>query len=407
MELCENDYTALCEGCAPLSADINSALSVGFTRLTDFWRDRYLNEFIREGGSRIKFISGRPGCGKTHFLRLLAEEGRKGGYQVVSFSAKDVWLHDFREIYREIVRQCDLALCLDRAAGAVIRSMGYDPADIPEGMDFMTYLSGIGEGDALNRRAIRMELKETFLKNPRMDNNFSLACSMLAGGILGHPVLEDKSRETLLGFLRGDPEIKAAMLRSVGLAPVQITKYNARHMLRSLGELLRLGGYKGLMVLIDQMDILLGQPGTESIHYTKLRREDTYESIRQLIDEIDTLHRMMFVFAFDRALLDDENAGIKSYQALWMRVQNEIVSERFNLFADIVDLDRYESQFFTADALAEMSGKLASLLSEHWGPVPALTKEEAAELMERARTAGIGLPRLVCQRTLEGGEADV
>ena len=164
MELCENDYTALCEGRAPLSADINNALSTGFTRLTDFWRDRYLNEFIREGGSRIKFISGRPGCGKTHFLRLLAEEGRKAGYQVVTFSAKDVWLHDFREIYREIVRQCDLALCLDRAAEAVIRGMGYNPADIPEGTDFMTYLSGIGEGDALNRRAIRMELKETFLK---------------------------------------------------------------------------------------------------------------------------------------------------------------------------------------------------------------------------------------------------
>lgn len=406
MELNESDYADLIEGCEPSSAEFSLAVSTGFEPLIDFWRDRYLNEFVREGGSKIKFVSGRPGCGKTHLLQGLAKEGRDAGYQVVLFSAKDVWLHDFREIYTEIISHCNLDECLLQAANSVIRNMGYDPNTIPDGSDFMTYLSSIGEGDALNRRAIRMELKHIFLNNPRMDNNFALACSMLVGSVLGHPVLEERNKEILKDWLTGKQDIKTAMLRAIGLAPVRITKYNARHMLRSLNELLTFSGYTGLLVLIDNLDILQGQNGTEIIHYTRVRREDTYESIRQLIDEIDSLHKTMFVFAFDRNLLDDENTGIKSYQALWMRIQNEIVSDRFNLFSDIVDLDKYEKQFFNTDTLITMSEKISSLLSDQLGPLETLTPENAEELIEKARTAGIGLPRLVFLNTL-GGEKNV
>lgn len=406
MEINENDYTALIEGKTPTSAGFSLSVNTGFERLTDCLRDRYLNEFVKEGGSRIKFVSGRPGCGKTHFMRILAEEGRKSGYQVVTFSAKDVWLHDFKEIYTAIVQRCDLDACLCQTAKRVIQNMGYNPDAVPEDTNFMTYLSGIGEGDALNRRAIRMELKHVFLNNPRMDNNFGLACSMLVGGILGHPVLEDRNREILKNWLLGNQEIKTPMLRAIGLAPVRITKYNARHMLRSLNELLTISGRTGLLVLIDDLDILLGQSGTETIHYTKMRREDTYESIRQLIDEIDSLHKIMFVFAFDRCFLDNENTGIKSYQALWMRIQNEIISDRFNLFSDIVDLDKYERQFFTADMLISMSRKLSEELSDQLGTIRILTREEAEDLIKRARTAGVGLPRLVCLRML-GGEGNV
>ena len=35
------------------------------------------------------------------------------------------------------------------------------------------------------------------------------------------------------------------------------------------------------------------------------------------------MKNIMFVFAFERELLDHDSAGLKSYQALWMRIQNE------------------------------------------------------------------------------------
>ena len=218
--------------------------------LTEFWTEKYLKEYIKEGGSKIKFVTGRPGSGKTYLLGELADCARKLNYKVVTFSAQQIWLHDFKEIYLEILRQCDLIEALGRCAGKVAEHMGYVSDAIPEGMNFMDYLSSQDLGDAITRRELRLQLKEMFLDNPLFDNNFALACSLLTGGILGHPVLESQNQELLLAWLHGDKTVKLSLLRSLGLSPSRITRYNARHMLRSLVEVLHLGGYSGVVVLV-------------------------------------------------------------------------------------------------------------------------------------------------------------
>lgn len=259
-------------------------------------------------------------------------------------------MHDFKEIYIEIFRQCGIMECLTAISRHLIEEMGFDPDEIPDGMRFIDYLSQNGFGDALTRREIRTQLRQIFLENPMLDNNFALACSMLTGSILGYPVLEEQNKELLLAWLEGGRTIKLSQLRALEFYPSRITKYNARHMLRSLAEVVRMGGYSGLFITIDNLEILISRSSLEQVHYTKMKREDTYESIRQLIDDIDSMRNLMIVYAFDRELIDNENMGLKSYQALWMRIQNEIVGERFNRFTDMVDLNRLAAQARTAAA---------------------------------------------------------
>ena len=401
----DNSYAQAFPGSSRTEPVQLSALSSGIQFLSDFWAEHYLDEYIQEGGSKIKFITGRPGSGKSHFLRLFSQLAEERNYKTASFSAREIWLHDFREIYLEILDQCGLMDVLSGCAAAIIRNMGYDAKDIPEGMTFMDYLSQRDMGDALTRREIRIQLKEMFLNNPQLDNNFALACSLLTGSILGHPVLEQQNRDLLLAWLHGDKTVKLSLLRSLGLSPSRITRYNARHMLRSLAEVIHLGGMNGLIVTIDHLEILLNRSSLQPIHYTRMKREDTYESIRQLIDDIDSLKHVMFLFAFDRELLDNELSGIKSYQALWMRIQNEITGDRFNRFADIVDLDRLAMQEYTPEVLTDMSQKILTAASGHTGAHP-LSLEEARELLSRAVTGGVGIPRLVKAATL-GGEGNV
>ena len=368
-------------------------LTDGIGFLADFWREKYLQEYIRNGGSKIKFVTGRTGSGKTHFLRLMMAVAREEHYKTVWFSAKDIWMHDFKEIYVEIFHQCDLLSCLEAASGSLIREMGYDPQDIPAGMRFIDYLSQNGEGDAVTKREIRAQLRRFFLENPMMDNNFALACSMLTGSILGYPILEEQNQELLLSWLEGDRSIKLSQLRALDFYPSRITKYNARHMLRSLAEVVRMGGFSGLFIAIDNMEILTSRSSLEAVHYTKMKREDTYESIRQLIDDIDSMKNIMFVYAFDRELIDNENAGLKSYQALWMRIQNEIVGERFNRFTDMVDLDRLAAQEYSPEVIVAISKSLADLrLNRTAEP---LTEEQAQEIVSQARTGAVGIPRLI------------
>ena len=368
-------------------------LTDGIGFLADFWREKYLQEYIRNGGSKIKFVTGRTGSGKTHFLRLMMAVAREEHYKTVWFSAKDIWMHDFKEIYVEIFHQCDLLSCLEAASGSLIREMGYDPQDIPAGMKFIDYLSQNGEGDAVTKREIRAQLRRFFLENPMMDNNFALACSMLTGSILGYPILEEQNQELLLSWLEGDRSIKLSQLRALDFYPSRITKYNARHMLRSLAEVVRMGGFSGLFIAIDNMEILTSRSSLEAVHYTKMKREDTYESIRQLIDDIDSMKNIMFVYAFDRELIDNENAGLKSYQALWMRIQNEIVGERFNRFTDMVDLDRLAAQEYSPEVIVAISKSVADLrLNRTAEP---LTEEQAQEIVSQARTGAVGIPRLI------------
>ena len=368
-------------------------LTCGIQFLTDFWREKYLQEYIRNGGSKIKFVTGRAGSGKTHFLHLVSSIAREENYKTVNFSAREIWMHDFREIYLEIFRQCDIMKCLVQVSHYLIQEMGFDHHEIPEGMRFIDYLSQNGMGDALTRREIRSQLKMIFLDNPMLDNNFALACSMLTGSILGYPILEEQNKELLLAWLEGDRTVKLSQLRSLGFYPSRITRYNARHMLRSLAEVIRMGGYSGLFVTIDDLEILVSRSSLEPVHYTKMKREDTYESIRQLIDDIDSMKNIMFVYAFDRELIDNENAGLKSYQALWMRIQNEIVGEHFNRFSDMVDLDRLAAQEYTPEIIIAISESLASLPESV--RIAPLNQEKAEAVLRRAHTGAIGIPRLI------------
>ena len=406
----QNDNLSLLrQGKAPQGLDTLMELSCGLDSMTDFFQEHYLLNYICESGSKIKFLTGRPGSGKTHLARYLSECAGSMGYLTVSFSAEDIWLHDFREVYLEILRQCEIQEVLSGCARQIIRELGYDPAKIAPGSNLMDYLSERGEGDALSKGEIRTALRRCFTRNPRLDNCFAACCSLLTGDILGHPILESASRELILSFLNGDKSVKLSQMRALGISPSPITKYNARYLLRSLCELVHLGGWEGLFVVIDDLEVLLRRNADSGgIRYTRLRREDTYESIRQLIDDIDSMRYVCFLLCFDRELIDSENYGLKSYQALWLRIQNEVVSTRFNRFADIIDLDRYADESYDAATLCRMSEHLAAYFNRNAAVnVAPIDAETAKSVMERARYGALGLPYLMNRAVLEGGREHV
>ncbi len=386
-------------GLPPGDAAIARSISAGVGFVSDFLRDMYL-PYIAKGGSKIKFITGREGSGKTHLLELMLADAADAGFKIASFSAKKIWLNDFKEIYFEILRSVDLMDCLAGCRDSIIREMGFSPEDIPHGGTFADFLAAKDMLDAITKREIRQMLSGMFLKNPLMDHNFAFACSMLTGYLLGYPTLEEPSKELLLGWLSGSKDVRLPALRKLGLSPTRITKFNARHMLRSLAQAVRAAGYKGLFIAIDNLDILISDDSLEELHYTKMRREDTYESLRQLIDEIDTLVGVFFAFAFRRELIDDDRRGLKSYQALWMRIQNEVSSKRFNRFADIIDLDALARQEYGPTIVAEMSQKLTDALRGFDSGASPIGESKANELIERLPFSRTALPKQVNAATV-------
>lgn len=403
----ERAIELLQKGKAPGRGAILHEISCGVNDLSNFITKQYLEQYIPESGSKIKFLTGRPGAGKTHLLELLTDEAEARGFLTVELSAGDVWLHDFREFYLAILKRLDLEKILRGCADEIVREMGYDPERLGKGKTFIDYLAERREADAISKSTIRSLLRKRFTQNPLLDNCFAGCCCLLTGDLLGYPTLDVTDRELILSCLYGEKGVKNGQLRAMGISPTKITKYNARHMLRSLSELVHQGGFAGLFITVDDLERLLNNGSEASLRYTKSKRDDAYESIRQLIDDIDSMQYLMVVYAFDRELIDNENAGIKSYQALWMRIQNEVVSIRVNCFSDILDLDRVADQAYSVDLLMEMSRKLSEVLRRNGVPAFPLKEEQADKLEEAAQYGGLGLPYLVNRKTLTGGEDHV
>ena len=68
---------------------------VGIDFLIDFLTEKYIQEYIAQGGSKIKFVTGCAGSGKTYLLRFMCDKAQESNYRPVFFSAKNIWLHDF------------------------------------------------------------------------------------------------------------------------------------------------------------------------------------------------------------------------------------------------------------------------------------------------------------------------
>ena len=370
---------------------VTEQLSVGIGFLSDFWSKHYLAEYIPHGGSKIKFVTGRAGSGKTHLLNLLTLRADELGYITVSISAREFMLHDFREIYLEILRHVDLDALLENCAQRVLRELIPNADERPAGMSVSDFLISQRQMDVITRGELRDLIRRFFLNNPALDNNFGLCCAQLVGDLLGLATCEEETKDFLLRWIHGDKTLKNAMLRSMGMAAYGITKFNARHMLRSLCWLVSFGGKPGILVCVDHLETILNLSGLDEMKYTSARRTNTYEIIRQLIDDIDSMKNILFVFAFNRELMDNEKIGLPSYSALWMRIQNEIVSPRFNAFTDIANLDKLAEQEYTADTLVEITRRVAELVPE----MMALFPEVSAEALWRRNGLGSLIPETV------------
>jgi len=140
-----------------------------------------------------------------------------------------------------------------------------------------------------------------------------------------------------------------------------VERFTGRLWLRSLLYFIRLAGLPGLVVAVDGMGVVLAkrrqkgeasaapaagtwgdfvQGSGDRLHYTRLRLDDLYESLRTIVDDMGLLPGFTLLLAGPPALLTDTRTGIASYEALRTRLQNEVETVEINRFADQISLER-------------------------------------------------------------------
>lgn len=337
----QRDRDLLRLGCPPQDPGVLAKITVGQSVWETFVVDQYLRPggYVADGYSQMKLVIGRPGAGKSHLLRRLNGAALHLGYIAVLLSATNLRLQHVDSLYAAIAVQVDLEELASRLAHRAVAELGYDLADVPAKTTFLSW--AVQERNRINIRLKRdvEEVLGNFFKRERVDPNFSLAFTQITSDMLGTNPLSSQERGNLLRWLRGE-KLGAEELHRIHLAR-RIDRYNARDMLHSLADFVRRQGYTGVFVAIDQMeDLPLGRDAQSGrLKYPKGDLADAYQGFREMVDNLPSIPGMLFILAGRPDFLELPR-GIKSYDALWLRIQHEIVSPQFNQFAQVVDLDR-------------------------------------------------------------------
>ena len=308
------------KGSVPI--DYVPAFTVGRQRWLTFVEED-LDHYIAEGGAKVRFINGDYGDGKTHFMSVVRHLALQKGF-AVSFVVltREVPIHKFEVVYQTLVRQ--LRGTFD---GAGIRRLVDAWADslAPE-------LAG-QDGSSFQERLTT--LGETLRALPGMDLNFANALVGLLQNRFGAHDEDEASEERLQAREVLYQWFEGSRVAKRDLKPFQIfetlNKTNSKRLLGSLIAFLRHLGYKGLILLMDELETVIAQ--SASI------RNAAYENVRLLIDNTEHAQYLHIFFSIIPDVILSEK-GFKSYDALWSRVRSIGEGKRLNYRSVLIDLHR-------------------------------------------------------------------
>jgi len=304
--------------------------------MEDFLRRWYLNGFVDHGVGKVKFVRGKKGAGKTHFLRHLALTAGREGYLAVYLSALAGRLGAIDELYRAVASGIPWTDLIDRAAGEVVQKhLGYTDFDlaVPE------FKAWVDENHASSVPHLKADIRDAtdkWLAGLDLDPAWA---SAVRGGIQRRLAGETEMDPGLTLWLQGE-KVGAFARSKLGVGG-NIEKRNARAMLMSLAVLVHAAGWRGLVVLIDNLEVLAATERRDDVpYYTKLWRNQAYEMLRELVDEAHRAAWLLIVAAGGWEVFDDAKTGFPSYPALRDRIWSEVRIEQVDRFADLIDLDR-------------------------------------------------------------------
>lgn len=283
-----------------------STYSTGWSEFLGAVRRRHMS---RPGSAgKIRFISGSWGSGKTHLLRLLAEQAFDAGYLVstVELNKDEAPFNKFEHVFSRIIRS------------ATSPEM-YDTGDLARSMPF---------GEALRHALLRARQAEEpmstlfarersrLMADEGIDIDFRRAVSQywetFASSVNDEEIAGlQNTRGSILQWFTGEGTI-AAYRKPFGLMKM-VDRSNAHQLLQSLARFSQHCGYAGVLILLDEAEMA----------FSVMRRSDlrlAHNNLLHLINGISESAGMLLVYAATPDFFDDPKHGIQQYGALSTRI---------------------------------------------------------------------------------------
>lgn len=294
----------------------------------DIVRTEYLDTFVREGGAAVKVIVPADDAGKQALRAGLRALAADAGLQFATVDGETTRLHMIDKLFHAVARQVDWEHLTHTYLARLLVEQGLRLPEGPDGLTLATVAAANAYPELLLRTEVHRWLWRALAEDAAMSREFRLAQLQLCLALLDpteDPALAQSVRDWLQGDLRLISTVKRAQIYQ------RIARHNARHMLDSLVHWLRLGGLGGLILLLDIARYAQAVRPSErgsGFYYSTPAALDAYEVVRQFIDATDEAAYCFIAVTAGPEFLHDERRGLRSYQALAMRVADDVRDRR-------------------------------------------------------------------------------
>jgi P-loop Domain of unknown function (DUF2791) len=299
--------------------------------------NEYLAAYVPQGGAAVKFAAASTATVRAEVRERLVAVAGAHNFEVAQLDATEVRLHLADRLFHAVAAQMDWNSltrgCLER----VLRARGLRLPQPSEPLTTTRLAELNAAPEPLLRTELRRALEHELFEDYAMSREFRLAILALCWAHLeptDNPALERSVKAWLVGELRLVSEVKRALIFQ------KVNRHNARHMLFSLAHWLTLAGKAGLVVILDVARYAEAVRPAErgaGNYYTTSATMDLYELLRELIDATDEARACCVSVLVGPDFLQDERRGVRSYQALYFRIWDEVYDRnRENPFSSLM-----------------------------------------------------------------------
>lgn len=285
-------------------------------------QSEYLADFIKAGGSAVKIAVVLPEHAEE-VIGTVAESAQSFGYKAVQVSAADIRIHMIDQLFYAVARQIDWDTLTDRWLRDLLTQNGIA---IPDGTSLqdteaLAAFNGLLVPDLFGQ--LNRMITNALLKDYALCKEFRTAMTMLCRAYLNpHDVGVDDAL-VIKQWLYGE-KCNLTALKRLQIYQ-KIGRHNARLLLNSLALWTHKSGYSGLVLILD-MSVVVADPapGSQLLRYARGAVLDTYELLREFIDDTDETANLLLIAVAGPGLLDDPKRSVDHYQALKLRISNDV-----------------------------------------------------------------------------------
>jgi hypothetical protein len=293
----------------------------------------YLSEFVPAGGAAVKFAILDHGAVDTA-AACLARLGQTQNMLTVHVDAGRTRIHLAHELFFTIAHALPWSSLLQHYLEELFSVHAYPWPRPGVMMPLADLAAAFAVAPNLLSRHLDQWLTAGLWDDRRLAQDFRAAMLWLCLSRL-EPDGEDRA-EPIMQWLRGE-KVAPALLRSADIS-VRISRTNARPMLISLCHFLRKAGARGLIIVLDVRQLARTVPAESTLRYSPAMVMDSYEVLREIIDDAEHLPGLFIAVLADAALATgDPHRALGQYAALQMRVWPDVrPGDRQNPVAPLV-----------------------------------------------------------------------